>query len=189
MEIRNNNAMHSNTNFGMAFKLGKNTTPEHLRNYVLERARFKDEDVVIKGLDKLIKDQANNEHCDIKFVHHSNINDSVYLVPKTATAKAEMNPEGEIVKDNFVDEVSIMTKLLTNYTKRADNVTNKLKKAWLKLQINLKERYLSKRVEKNPKMSLPAELVRADYNATILEKEYKKQDKQLAMIQKSLSEV
>ena len=67
MNIGNNMSVPNNTNFGMAVKFAPGTTIKDLEKYAIKHSPIKDEKLVLKGVDKMIRDQSVNKYMDIVF--------------------------------------------------------------------------------------------------------------------------
>ena len=56
MDVRNNVSMQNNTSFGMAMKFASGTTVKDLEKYAVKHSLIKDENLVLKGVNKMIED-------------------------------------------------------------------------------------------------------------------------------------
>lgn len=154
-------------NFGMAFV--KPTQMEKFKSFVTEKE--KNNVLIRKGLEQIIKEQKNNKHFDIWHGYDGDT-EGITIKPNSAEA-SRLFRDIKYSKDipDRETPLTIMQEKLKNEKALLNQSTSWYQKLVGRYRVFLAERNLQNMLKNNPKYYLPKNLLYASEDATMLSEE------------------
>lgn len=175
MNIGNNMSIRNNTSFGMSMKFAPGTSIKDLEKYAIKHSLIKDENLVLKGVDKMIKDQSVNKYMDIVF--DANSKNPITIQGKNLLIDMDIAINKIFPNPPYNDTIGIGLKMENIRAEQIQELKNPFRtivSTLEKIRVGIDHLFMNRQIEKNPKLALPSKLALADYDASFYEKELNK---------------